>query len=277
MSIFSRLSKGWSIAQTSLSIILNNKSLLLFPMISTISLILILATFFGGGYLVLGDAIANNTSDENTMNIVGMALVFIYYLVNFTVVTFFNVGLIYCATKIFNEEETSIGEGIQFATTKMGKIITWASISATVGLILNILSNDENRLGQIVASLIGTAWTVLTFFVVPIMVFKDMGPIEAIKESGRTVKEKWGESLGGNFSLGLINVLGIIAIAFLAFVLSMVNMYLALTVAIIAAILLFATTSAANVVFVAAVYNNLNELPSGEFQSDIIDDLFISK
>lgn len=271
MNLISRLSKGKEIAKISLSIILKNKSLLFFPIISSISAILIFATFFAGS-LFMGISLS-----EGSMKYVGMALLFFYYLFLFTIITFFNVGLIHCATKIFNNETTSIGEGIRFAGTKMVNIVSWAAISATVGLILKMLTTGENQVGKVIAAMIGTAWTVLTFFVVPIMVYKDMGPIAAIQESGKTISEKWGESLGGTFSFALVNFLGIVLIGLIAYGTSMINFTIAIGVFVVGLIFLFSVTSAANTVFVAAAYNNMNKLPSGAFRGELIDDLFVVK
>ena len=41
----------------------------------------------------------------------------------------------------------------------------------------------------------------------------DVGPFEAFKRSGQIMKEKWGESIGASFSVGILTSLGIIVIA----------------------------------------------------------------
>jgi len=55
MGFFSRLSNGWKLAKTSLSLLNENRSLLILPVFSAISMILILSTFFGGSYFLIGD------------------------------------------------------------------------------------------------------------------------------------------------------------------------------------------------------------------------------
>ena len=59
--------------------------------------------------------------------------------------------------------------------------------------------------------LIGVAWTLATFLVVPVLVTRDVGPIDAVKESAGLLRETWGENLIGNVGLGLV-----FAVAYLA-------------------------------------------------------------
>jgi hypothetical protein len=65
MGFFDRLKNGWELAKVSLRTINENRELLLFPVFSTISLILILATFFGGTYFLIGDSIEGILDNEN--------------------------------------------------------------------------------------------------------------------------------------------------------------------------------------------------------------------
>src|SRR4029077_13330612 len=83
-------------------------------------------------------------------------------------------------------------------------IAGWALVSATVGLILRIIEDRSARIGQIVAALLGMAWTVVSFLVVPILVIENKGPIAALKDSTALLKKTWGEQLVSNFSFGMI-------------------------------------------------------------------------
>lgn len=276
MRFFDRLKNGWELAKVSLNTINDNRELLLFPIFSTISLILILATFFGGTYFLVGDSIEGVLGNENISDIFAYAMIFIYYLINFFIVVFFNSALIHCAMKYFDGAPTSLGDGFQFALSRIGKIFSWAIVSATVGTILQVIT-QSGRIGEFISSLIGAAWSILTFFVVPVLIYEDKSVFASIKSSTNMMKAKWGESLGGNVSFSLIMILGLIGAIGTGFVLGYLHPIVGLSVGFILVILVFTVISAAKTVFVAAVYNHVNGRPIGDFDSDILDSAFIPK
>lgn len=276
MSFFSRLSNGWDLAKISLSTINSNRSLLLFPVFSVVSLVLVLATFFGGTFFFIGDELEVLFNDEQYGNLVGYGLVFLYYLINFFVIVFFNSALIHCAVKILNGEETSLQEGMSFAWSRVDKIFAWSVLSATVGTLLQALQN-AGKIGEIAASLIGIAWSILTFFVVPVLIYEDKGVIESVKESGRLMKQKWGESLAANVSFGVFHFLGILVAVGIGILLSSVSVVLGIVTGVAIVLLVSTVMSAAQTVFVAAVYNHVTGRPVGNFDGDALDSVFITK
>lgn len=276
MNFFTRLSNGWQLANLSFATINKNRSLLLFPVFSSVALILVLATFFGGAFFLVGDEIETLMNNEQYGGLLGYGLIFLYYLVNFFVIVFFNAALIHCALKVLNDEETSVGDGLSFAFSRIEKIFAWSLLSATVGTLLQALQNT-GKIGEIVASLIGIAWSILTFFVVPILVYENLGVIDSVKQSGRLMKQKWGESLAANVSFGLFHFLGIIAAAVVFYLLTSVNMILAIVVGVTIVLLVSTVITAARTVFVAAVYNHVIGRPSGNFNGEMLDSVFIQK
>ncbi len=276
MSFLTRLSNGWELAKISFATINKNRSLLLFPVISVISLVLVLATFIGGTFFFVGDEIGAMLDNDQYGNIMGYGLVFLYYLINFFIIVFFNAALIHCAVKTLNDEETSLSDGVSFAFSRIDKILGWSVLSATVGTLLQVLHN-AGKLGEFVASLIGVAWSILTFFVVPVLIYEDKGVIESVKESGRLMKEKWGESLAANVSFGFFHFLGFLAALGVGFLLAQVSVVLGIVAGV--AIVFFVSTviSAAQTVFVAAVYNHVTGAPIGNFDGDTLDSVFITK
>ena len=276
MSFFTRLSNGWELAKISFDTINKNRSLLLFPVFSVTSLILVLATFGGGSYFLFGDEIRAMADNEEFGSAIEIGAIFIYYLINYFIIVYFNSALIYCASKILNNEETTLGEGISFANARIGKIFGWAVLSATVGTLLQILHNT-GKIGQFIAGLLGLAWSVLTFFVVPVLIFEDKGVVDSVKESGRLMKAKWGESMAANVSFGIFHLLGIIAAVGIAFLLSGINPILGIAVGILTVLLVSTIIATAQTIFVAAVYNHVTGAPVGNFDGHTLDSVFIQK
>lgn len=276
MSFISRLSNGWDLLKISFATINRNKSLLLFPVFSVISLVLVLASFFGGGFILLGDEIQNLLDNDQYGGAAGLGIVFVYYLINFFIIVFFNAALIHCAIKILNGEETSLGDGISFALSRLGKIFAWSVLSATVGTLLQWLQN-AGKIGEIIASLLGVAWSILTFFVVPILVYEDKGVFESVKASGQMMRAKWGESLAANVSFGIFHFIGLLLSFGLAILLFQVSWVLGIVVGITAVLLISTVITAARTVFVAAVYNHVSGRPTGDFDGAALDSAFIQK
>ncbi len=135
---------------------------------------------------------------------------FCYYLVSYFVVVFFNVALIHCANKVLNNQETSVGDGLRAATKRLGPILAWSLVGATVGMILKTISERVAIVGQIVVALLGGAWNIVTFFVIPTLAIEGVGPITAIKTSFATIKKTWGESLIGN--IGVSTAIGLLSL-----------------------------------------------------------------
>ncbi|MBP6812364.1 MAG: hypothetical protein KA138_12635, partial [Saprospiraceae bacterium] len=124
---------------------------------------------------------------------------------------------------------------------------------------------------------IGIAWSVLTFFVVPVLIFEDKGVIDTVKESGRLMKQKWGESLAANVSFGVFHFLGIIVAIGIGILLSGVNPILGIAVGILTVLLVSTVIATAQTVFVAAVYNHVTGAPTGNFDGETLDSVFIMK
>jgi hypothetical protein len=123
----------------------------------------------------------------------------------------------------------------------------------------------------------GGAWSILTFFVVPIVIYENKNVIDSVKESTAIMREKWGESLAGSVSFGIFQVLGIIVTLGIFILLVQVNIILGLAAAMMFLLLTFTVVSAARTIFVAAVYNYVKGQPTGNFGEDTLDSVFFSK
>lgn len=255
--MFERLSNGFAMAKSSWHVVMSDKKLLLFPVVSGILFILVVASFWvPAAFLVDWDKVANN----------GKAPVWIYpfiaafYFCTYFVVIFCNTALVSCALLRFNGEECSVGDGFRAAMARMPQILGWTLVAASVGLILKVIENAHEKAGYWIAAIIGTAWSIMTYFVVPVLVVEKCGPIEAVKRSTSIIKKTWGEALGGKVGIGLF--LFLLAIPLI--LLLVVAVYLAATMPAVGIILLIvagilflmymAVGAALNTVFMTAVY-----------------------
>ena len=134
------------------------------------------------------------------------------------------------------------------------------------------------QVGQIIAALLGVAWSITTFFVVPVLAYEGLSPIASYKRSIQIMKEKWGESLGATFSFTIIQILAVLLIAIpMFFIGSMISIIAGIVFAVIGTFFVFTVISAAQTIFISAVYHKINEMPTQDFNSDTLDDIFIHK
>src|SRR6185295_7317573 len=133
MNFFDRLSNGWKISMNSFKILKANKQLIIFPVLSGISLLLLIGSFFTAIYAASGWNFDNLNGISPVINYLVM---FLFYVVNYFIVVFFNMALIHCTHLYFKGEEVSINKGLQFSMSRIGVIFSWAIFAATVGTIL---------------------------------------------------------------------------------------------------------------------------------------------
>ena len=72
----------------------------------------------------------------------------------------------------------TLGDGLRIANGRIGTILGYAVISATVGVILRAIQERVGFIGRLIAGLLGAGWAVATFLVVPVIVTSDRGAIE---------------------------------------------------------------------------------------------------
>lgn len=273
--------RSWEITKLTLHVIRQDKELLLFPILAGIFSILFMAA------LLFPTLVVSFMSGGNQWGNAAYALLFIVYLGLAFIATFFNVCVVYTAKRRFEGGNATFGESITFALSKIHLIFYWSLLAATVGLLLRMLERAAQRgrgafLLRIVTAGLGMAWAIITIFVVPSMVYYNLGPIDAIKKSAQTLRKTWGESLIRHFGLGLVQmafiiagILAGIALVFLSIALGPVALAVVIVLLVLyflAVILIFAV---ANTVFNTAlfVYADKGKIPRG-FSADVVKGAF---
>jgi hypothetical protein len=129
---------------------------------------------------------------------------FVFYLANYFVIVFFNVALVGVANSRLTGGNWTFDQGLQLAWQRKWVILQWAFVAATIGMALRMISERSSIVGKMVISIIGIAWNVACYFVVPVLAFEDLSPGAALYRSGELFTETWGEKVMGGFSLGLV-------------------------------------------------------------------------
>jgi hypothetical protein len=259
--MFAKLSYTWELMRASWDVLKRDKRLLIFPLLSGICCLLVMASF-AIPIFITGAWHPPGKAAGAARQVAYYGTLFAYYFVNYFVITFFNAGIVACAIERLRGGEPDVKFGFREATARLPLIIGWALLSATVGLVLRIIEERSEKVGQIVAGLLGMAWGAMTYLIVPILVVERKGPFAAMKTSTGMLKRTWGEQLIGNFSFGsLLGLLAIPAILLIAggvYAGMVLHSFVLAGICVLVGILMFLALalmqSALQAIFQAAVY-----------------------
>ncbi|WP_430391517.1 DUF6159 family protein [Dyella sp. 20L07] len=199
-----RFSRSWSLMKASAAVLRSDKSLLMFPLASSICCLLVAASFLIPIAVAFAAVDHAAGSHERVLSTGGYVALFLFYLVQYFVIIFFNTALAGAALMRLRGEPTSFAAGFALARERVVSIFGYALISATVGLLLRALQERLGLIGRLVVGFLGLAWTVATFLVVPVLASQDVGPTEAIKRSVELLQRTWGENIIGNAGIGVV-------------------------------------------------------------------------
>lgn len=281
--MFDRLTRSFDLLKASATLLKTDRHLLVFPLISGCAMFVVMLCFalpmFG---LHAFDGLDGAGNGSPVLYSIG----FLFYVVQYFVIFYFNAALVGCALMRLDGGAPTVRDGLRMANSRIGPILGYAVISATVGMILRAIQERVGFLGRIIAGLLGVGWTVATFLVVPVLVARDVGPVQSIKDSAGLLKRTWGENVAGQVGLGL--AFGVIQMALMLGGVALVGAAVALNVPMLAiplvllmmlavlATLLF--HNALSGIYSAALYRYAsNGDPTIGFDHDTLSEAFLPK
>jgi hypothetical protein len=280
--MFQKISNSWELVKESLRVLQADKELMVFPVISSIGVLIVTLTFIFP--LLLAGFFESVTRTGG--QIAGFLVLFLFYVVQYTVIFFSNTALVGAAMIRLRGGDPTVSDGLRIASSRFGVILGYALIASTVGMILRAISSRGGAIGRIISSLFGLVWNVATFLVVPVLAIENVGPIDAIKRSVSLLKKTWGEQIAGNLGLGAffgLIVFGLFILAIPAFILIASLKSLTLIIVAVAAFLLLLVLiglvhSTLNGIYTAAVYQYATEgKVSGFFNEGLVQNAFRQK
>jgi hypothetical protein len=259
--MFERLDRSLELLKASSALFLKHRGLLVFPCISALASILVVASFA----IPLGGvrALEAVSAHDRVLTFGQYMSAYLFYLVQYFVIFFFNTALIGAVLMQLDGDTPTIGDGLRLAASKIYPILGYAFIAATVGVILNVIRDRLGFVGRIIVGLLGVGWTLATYLVVPVLAWHECGPVEAITESAGLFKRTWGESaigiggLGAAFALIYFGVIacGALLIVFTNCVLHSAFLTVVMEIVMIGAVVLAALVNATlNGIYAAALY-----------------------
>jgi len=204
--MFKRIGKAIDIMKACWRVLMLDKELLVFPLLT----MLVLGLCLTGIALPVWDRgdlpeflyVFDENGNQTINYYWGAAIGFAGYFVSFFVMIFFNSALIACVKIRFAGGDPTVMDGLKASVERLSLIFFWALVASVVGFILSQLKNKKGGPINFVLGFLGAGWAIATYFVVPVLVSEKIGPLSAIKRSAAIIKKTWGEALVAEVGFG---------------------------------------------------------------------------
>jgi hypothetical protein len=267
-----KITRSWDLIGQSFRVLKADKELMWLPVLSAIFCIFVTTQLFFWSVLLYYPSIAADLASHTRWRPTPAflsTLSFLLYFLNYSVITFFNTALVGAATIRLQGGDPTLEDGLRVAWRRKGVILQWALVAATIGTVLKMIEDRASFIGKLVVGLIGLAWTLASFLVVPILAFEGVGPFEALRRSSELFRKTWGEEVAGGVSFGLIflflTIPGVLFPIAGHAIAAQKGLLVGLALLVIYILLLSVISSATHGIFVAALYRyaTSGEIPPG--------------
>ncbi len=209
---------SFTMAKSSYLIVGQNPALLVFPILSSLAGLAILASFVVA-VIQTGDApppvdTVGGADWQQNLILIEAGL---FYFASYFCVVFFNVALLLATQSALEGRGARLGDALAGASRRFGTIFGWSLVGAGVGMLLRGVESSNQRVAAIVSMIFGITFTALSFFVLPVLVVEGLGPFAALRRSKELLQESWAEALVGHVSLGWISFLAYLPVLGLAY------------------------------------------------------------
>ena len=209
-------SDSWKLTKTSFRLIREDRALLVFPLVAGLSILGVVALLLLGEFWLLAPALSSG-GPSTLVEVAGVVLFLAAYLVMTFLSVYCTAALVGAATLKLSGQQPTAADGWKVARARLGRLLVWALLTATVGLVVQAISSRVRGIGGlIIGGVAGVAWGVVTYFMIPVLLFEDERPWPALKRSAHLFTSTFGRSLVSNLVLGLLLGVGIVAAVVLA-------------------------------------------------------------
>jgi hypothetical protein len=181
----------------------------------------------------------------------------------FTTGLFANATTYQIADAALRGESLALRRAVKNTWKNRKYLLQWALFALGVNWIIEQIASNVPFVAAMITRVFGAAWSLAIIFVVPVLINRGVGPIEAVKQSAQLFKKSWKENVVGGIGIGVIALLFLIIP--LMIVAAGVGLFIANTsglapvialigFGIILLILVGSYISSVNTIFLAALY-----------------------
>jgi hypothetical protein len=252
-----------SLIQSAWNVIKSNKAMMIFPLLSFISVILVICSF--------AQSFTHLINLSKPTNYFEYAKLWLIYFINYFIITFFNVGLTCCALRRLQNKSTTFQDGILEACKKVHLILGWSLFCTSVALILRIIEDKSSWVSKFFTNTLEIAFSLASYLMIPVMVAENINPFAALKVSAELFSKTWGNQIKGEIGIGLYFILfalpaiPLFVLGFVQFGYTPSTMTLFMILGVSYLMILWIVQSTLDTVYLGAlyVYSKTGEAPKG--------------
>jgi hypothetical protein len=224
---------SWRLTKTSFRVIWEDKALLVLPALGGLVLLGVLALvalpfLVLGGFAWLSSALAPG---NGAVLAAVIALAVVVYFGLLFIGNFFTAALMGAAKLKLDGGHPTVADGLRMARAKVIRILLWSIVAGTVGLAIQAIARRLGPLGGFLFRILaGATWGIATYFVLPTILFEDLGAWASLKRSASLFGQTFGKTIISNLVVGLIAA----GLFVLGFVLLVAGIVLAFSGAVVA-------------------------------------------
>ncbi|MCA1810427.1 MAG: DUF6159 family protein [Halobacteriales archaeon] len=210
-----RFANSWAITKASLRVVSQDKELLVLPILSFLASVMAFAAVVGVGFGA--GVLPELTLADGSLNLPGVLLAAALYLALAFVQVFFGAAVVAGASERLAGGNPTLGTSLRAASHRAGRLFVWSIFVAVVNLLLQMLRERGGQAGRLAAGLGNLAWSLATYFMIPVLLFENDPVMKSVGRSGSLFKKTWGETVIGNGGVGLVFTLLSFALIVLGF------------------------------------------------------------
>lgn len=266
-----RIGRSFQLVQQSYRILMQDKELMLLPALSGATIVLVV------GGLAFGFGISLDGIGRHSSRLMYVPM-FLLYVLAYAIGIFFQAAIVAGATERMRGGDPTVGSALAAAGRRAGAILLWAVVAGTVGMALRAIQERVGFIGRLVVAVIGAAWSLATFFVVPVLILEDRSIPDSLDRSVSVFKRTWGETVVGGTSLGAAAVCAWVTLIAIVGLLAYVVGVAAVAVLFAGAAFLIVFFSTLQGILVASLYRYATEGDAGPgFDAELLRNAFVPK
>lgn len=204
-------SDSWKLTKTAFGLIREDRALLIFPLVAGLSILGVLGLLALGMFWLILPPLASGTL-SNAYAALGVALFLLAYFAMAFLSIYCTAALVGAATLKLNGQQPTAADGWRVARSRVGRLLAWAILTATVGLLIQAISSRVRGVGGVlIAGIGGASWAVVTYFIIPVILYEDQGAWRSLSRSGKLFISTFGRSIVSNVVVGLLIAAGLFA------------------------------------------------------------------
>jgi hypothetical protein len=188
-----RIRRSWRLTAMAWGLMLENRTMWILAFLGVG-----FAALGGALILYLGGYFAQPSQSRAHVAVVGLIALYPSTLIS----VFFNVALASAASAALGGRRIGLKQALFRSSGRLKQIAVWSLLAAGVGFLLHEIAGRLPGGGKLATWLAGAAWSLATMFVVPILALEDTRAIPAVRNSAALIRQRWGEGVAGNLTIG---------------------------------------------------------------------------